>query len=116
MPVQQVPPHEFFPSGDSRALGEVRFDPNELSVRYGLTFEERLDDLDWFSLAAIALPGGSQAWFVKYRGEQEPGTTIYVDAAADVSEAMASLTRALGLADDDFLWVTSTNEASAARA
>lgn len=116
MPVRQVPPHAFFPSGDSRALAELRLDPEGLSARHGLTFEERLDDLDWFRLAAIELPDESQAWLIKYRGEREPGTTVYVDAEADVAKATALLTRALGLTDDDVAWAAPGAEASATHA
>ena len=116
MPVRQVPPHEYFPSGDSRALVELSFDPEELATRYGLAFEERYDDLDWFKLAAIELPDGSQSWLIKYRGEQEPGTTVYVDAGADLTAAKELLKQALGLTDDDVLWVSPFAAAPAAPA
>ena len=105
MHVQQVHRHEYWPSGDSRDLAEVRFSPEELASRYGLRFEEGLDDLDYFKLAAIALADGSQAWFIKYRGDQYPGTLVRVDASADLGQAQELLQRALGLADEDFPWI-----------
>ena len=115
MHLQQVRPHDSFPSGDSRALVELRFDPDELAERYGLSFEESYDDLDWFKLAAVALPDGSQAWLTKYQGEQEPGTTVYVDAAADPAMAKEQLAQTLGLTEDDFRWVTPELEQASAQ-
>ena len=115
MHVRQVRPHHHFPSGDSRALVELRFDPEELAARYGLTFAEDYDDLDWFELAAIELGDGSQAWLTKYRGEQEPGTTVYVDAGADPVAAKEQLARALGLGDEDFCWVAPELDLRSAR-
>lgn len=105
MTVRQVRPHDHFPSGDSRALVEVSFDPAELAARFGLAFEEGSDDLDRYQRAVIALPDGSQAWLVKYRGERDAGTTVYVDATADPGETKRLLLRTLALADKDLRWV-----------
>jgi hypothetical protein len=105
MAVEQVRPQAQFPSGDSRALVELPFEPEDLTARYGLSFEEGYDDLDWYRLAAIALPDGSQAWLVKYRGEQEAGTTVYVDAAADLGKAKDVLLQTFALAEEDLRWI-----------
>jgi len=102
--VQQVQPWALFPSGDYRPLVMLRFDPEELADRYGLTFATEHDDLDEFKLAAIALPDGSQAWLTKYRGEQGPGATVLVDAGADFARAKELLLSTLGLTDADLLW------------
>lgn len=104
MAVQQVRPQDHFPSGDSRALVEVSLDPAHLAERYGLSFEEGFDDLDWYQRAAIALPDGSQAWLMKYRGERGVGTTVYVDAAADPGETTEALLATLGLDERDVAW------------
>lgn len=104
MQVRQVRPLDLFPSGDSRALVELRFDPEELAGRYDLVFEERFDDLDWFKLAAIALPDEMQAWLVKYRGEREPGTTVYVDAGSNPVRVKAHLFQTLDLSVVDVVW------------
>ena len=106
MPVRQVPPHQHFPSGDSRPLVVLTGEPRELAARYGLSFEESKDDFDAFQFAAIALADGSQAWLLKYRGDPNPGTVVYADASADFAHAKALLTQALELADEDILWVS----------
>jgi len=105
MAVKQVRPHVHFPSGDSRALVELPFEPEELIGRYGISFEERCDDLDTYRLAAIVLPDGSQVWLVRYRGEQDAGTTVYVDAAADLGQAKDLLLQMFALAEEDLRWI-----------
>ena len=105
MSIRQVAPHPVFPSGDSRDLAELRFSPDELTARRGLHFTERQDDLDAFKLAAIELADGVQAWFIKYRGDQYPGTLVRVDAAADPGMTKRQLVQALDLRDEDFSWV-----------
>lgn len=106
MSIRQVPPHARWPSGDSRALATIRFSPEELAARYGLVFERGCDDLDWYQLAAIALPDGAQVWLIRHRGNPAPGTVVDIDAGADFARTKAQLTQALGLTDADFLWVS----------
>jgi hypothetical protein len=106
MAVRQVQAHDHFPSGDSRALLEISHDPAELAARYDLSFEDCLDDLDRYQRAAIALPDGSQAWLVRYRGERDAGTTVYVDAAADPETAKAVVLHLLSLTGKELRWST----------
>ena len=114
MAVQQVPPHQRFPSGDSRPLVVLAGEPQELSARFGLSFEEGQDDFDAFQLAAIALADGSHAWLLRYQGDPNPGTIVYVDTGADFAQAKALLTQALDLAKEDVLWVSPFAAAPAA--
>lgn len=105
MLVRQVQPDAMFPSGDSLALAMLRFAPKELAQRYGLSFNEDYDDLGWYTLAAIVLPDGSQAWLLRHRGNPVPGTVVYVDADADLIQATTQLKQVLALTDDDITWV-----------
>jgi hypothetical protein len=76
---------------------------------------ERHDDLDAFKLAAIVLADDSQAWLIKYRGDQYPGTLVRVDAAANPVAAQHLVAQALDLDDQDFSWLApSRTTASAA--
>lgn len=113
MHVPQVRPDDRFPSGDGRPLATLRFSPEELATRFGLTFEEDYDDLDWFDLAAIALPDRSQAWLMRHRGNPEPGTTVYVDASAHPARTKELVQQVLGLADEDFCWIAPAADAPA---
>ncbi len=105
MPIRQVKPHKRFPSGEYRNLAELPFSPEELTERYGLTFDDDADDLDDYKLAAIELPDHSQAWFIKYRGDDEGGTLVRVDAGADPTKAIGLLERTMGFHIADFLWI-----------
>lgn len=106
VPVHQVPRHQFFPSGDCRDLVELRLSPAALTARHGLTFEELVDDLDEFEVAAIALADGTQVWLYRYRRDPSPGTAVRVDSHADFARTKGLLADALGLVDADFLWVS----------
>jgi hypothetical protein len=46
MRVQQVSPWKQWPSGDSRPIAVLPFGLADLSARYGLEYEEGIDDLD----------------------------------------------------------------------
>lgn len=105
MPVRQVSPHPVFPSGDYQDLAEIRCSPEELVRRHGVNIAERHDDLDAFKLAAIVLADDSQAWLIKYRGDQYPGTLVRVDAAANPVAAQHLVAQALDLDDQDFSWL-----------
>jgi len=75
--------------------------------RRSITFEQLHDDLDELQLAAIDLPDGSPAWLYRYRGDQDTGTFVRVDAHADLARAKAQLERLLHLNDRDILWAAS---------
>jgi hypothetical protein len=104
--LKQVEPYARFPSGDSRDLAEVPFTPEQLTKRYGLRFAEDADDFDTFRLAAIDLTDGAQAWFMRYRGEQGPGTAVLIDHDADPTLMMDLLENALGLPKSAFRWIS----------
>lgn len=102
----QVQPHPRWPSGSSVPLAALRFSPDELANRYGLEFERDLDDLEYYKLAAIRLPDGSQAWLERHDGDPVSNTLAHVDASANLRLAKEGLKRALDLTDEDFVWVS----------
>ena len=104
MAVRQATPWEQWPSGDSRPLAVIPFSLPDLTLRYGLTFEEGADDLDRYRFAAIALGNGQQAWLWKYENDPNPGTVVYADARADVAEAQSLLVAILGIGRNELLW------------
>lgn len=103
MGVRQVPPKPW-PSGDSRPIAVLPFELPELTARYGLDYEDGVDDLDRFGLAAIELADGQQAWLYKHDGDPNPGIVVRVDARADPDEAKRLLLDALGLDCQDLWW------------
>lgn len=105
MTIHQVKPQKHWPSGDSRPIAVLPFAIADLADRYGLTFEDGVDDLDRYRLAAIELGNGQQAWLTKYEGDPGPGTVALVDSDFDVDDAQSLLGKALGLKRDAFLWL-----------
>jgi hypothetical protein len=104
MRVQQVSPWEQWPSGDSRPIAVLPFSLADLSARYGLEYEEGVDDLDRYYLAAVELGNGEQAWIYKHESDPNPGTVVHVDAKSDVEKAQAMLADVFGLKREDFSW------------
>jgi len=109
MGIRQVIPWERWPSGDSRPIAVLPYELPELSDRYGLEYEEGIDDLDRYRLAAIELGAVGQAWVVKHEGDQNRGTVVYVDAAADIDEAQSLLVGALGIERGQLVWAAPTS-------
>lgn len=107
MTVRQVSPWKRWPSGDSRPIAVLPFGLADLSARYGLEYEQGIDDLDRYCLAAVELANGEQAWLYKHESDPNPGTVVYVDATFDVAEAQAMLTDAFGLSREDLAWAAS---------
>ena len=105
MKIHQVKPQKHWPSGDSRPIAVLPFGIATLADRYGLTFEEEIDDLDHYRLAAIQLSNGQQAWLTRYEGDPGPGTVVHVDSDADVEVVQSLLGKALGLNRSAFLWL-----------
>ena len=108
--IHQVRPYKRWPSGDSRALAVLRLSPEELASRFGLVFEVHDDDLDVFTLAAIQLPDGSQAWLERHEGDPEDNTLAHVDSDANLCQAKEELKQVLELTDSDFAWISPAAE------
>ncbi len=104
MTVRQVQPWTEWPSGDSRPIVVLPYNLSELAARYGLEYQEGIDDLDHYRLAAIELTNGEQAWLYKHDSDPNPGTVVHVDMASDVWEVQSLLLDALGLDRGALLW------------
>jgi len=110
--VHQVKPYHRWPSGDSRPLAVLRYAPDVLAQRYGLTFEEGFDSFDDYQRAAIKLPRIGQVWLMHYEGEPADETTAYADARADFGCVLRSLITVLELSSREFSWVSPDAESS----
>lgn len=104
MAIKQIPPHNW-PSGSRWAIAVLEFEPEELTQRYGLVFEEGIDDLDHYKRAVIDLPGVGQVWFLRYPNLDYPGTPIWVDEESDFDAARQEVLDALELTPAAFNWV-----------
>ncbi|MGI8687259.1 MAG: hypothetical protein ACR2M3_01655 [Thermomicrobiales bacterium] len=97
--------NNLWPSGSSRAIAVLSFEPEELARRYGLRFQEDVDDLDTLLFAVLRLDNGSNAMLYKHVGDPNPGTIVNVDAHADLAMERELLVSALHLQANDLLWI-----------
>jgi hypothetical protein len=104
--VKQIPPHAW-PSGDSKHIAVVRFNPEHFMEKFGLQFENELDGLDYFQLAAVELPDGSQTFLTRYAHEViDPGTIFSIDSQAEDKNAQLQITEIFTFTEKDFIWTS----------
>lgn len=101
---RQVNPWQFFPSGAGWVVASTPVNWLKLAAEYGIEFEEGLDDLDYYFLAALEDPSVGQLWLWSYKRSPEPTTLFHVDSRFSRQEGLAAIHRALG--DIDLDWVT----------
>jgi len=112
---EQVTPHKIWPCGDSRTALMIDQEPEDITKIHGIEFEEGLDDLDSYSLAAIKLSGERQAWLFKYKGapKNDPvkapngGTEVRVDMNENLRLAGEEVLNLLGLTEENVIWTNS---------
>ncbi len=104
--VRQVKPQDRFPTGDAWDVAVLKLTPEQLHERFNIDFERGLDDLDYYSLAAIADDEVGQFWLMMHDRTPMQGTGVLVDAAVRRDAALRAVERQLGLRRDDYLWVT----------
>ena len=71
-------------------------EPVDLEEKFSLEFEDEMDDLDSYRLAAIDDPEVGQIWFMRYARCPGPGTDVLVDSTVPVPAALAAIDRQLG--------------------
>ncbi len=104
MSVLQIDPQPW-PTGDGRPIAVIALTPEDLKGRFGLSFIEDYDDLDYYVLAAVRRPAGGQLWFMRHRNSPRPGTVIYADASVSPCRAVAEVVEMLRIKASEVLWV-----------
>lgn len=105
MKVKQVPAHQYFPSGEARYIAVLRQTPEQLADKYSIVFEEGVDDLDRYQLAALDGGSSGQMWLFRHFSSPESGTEVLVDSKVNPEDALATLLRSLQLDEDSLVWV-----------
>jgi cytidylate kinase len=104
--MKTVAPLKHWPSTAGRTVAVLSRSPEQLAIDYGLDFEEGLDDLDRYLVAAVEDPGIGQFWLFKHRQAPMAGTEVIVDAAVSTSAGVAAARRQLGIEASDFAWTS----------
>ncbi len=105
MTLKQVAAHRQWPGGDSWTVALLREAPADLATFLGLDFEEGLDDLDLFDLAAIECPRVGQVWFFRHRQSPHEGVEVVVDTSVSRDAALHALRKA-GVTASAVEWTT----------
>jgi hypothetical protein len=102
-PVHQIASPAFTRGGLGYAA-ILALEPPELSARYGLVFENGVDDLDYYRRAAIQLAGNRWVGFMSYVRGPDPGTPVFSDASFDTGAVARLLFAELDLWGNEILW------------
>ncbi len=108
LPLRQVVPNEVWPSGDGRTTMIITLNPVELSENYLLSFLDGMDDLDRYTVAAIELSEGRQAWLFRHENAPEPGCEVIADMNDDFPRVNREVISILGLSPNNIVWIHPT--------
>lgn len=96
--------YDRWPSGDCRTAAVLGLEPGEIKLRFGVVFRRDVDGLDYHLYAWVRLASGRRVLFIRYEGNQHPGTEVLVDVRDDRPAALRELLDALGLPDAAVTW------------
>ena len=93
-----------WPTGETRPLMLTRLRPEELAEKFGLVFEDDLDDLSFVKIAVVRGSFGIAGLIARDPAPFE-GTIVYVDHDADLDSARAAVMSEFGLTGSDIEWM-----------
>jgi hypothetical protein len=103
--IEQVPLREV-KGGLAQTIATIKLEPDQLSERYGIQFEESEDDLDRLVAALIRAPSGQTFALVRHQHQPNPGTDILTDEhSPDLKKDVADAVRHLRLSRADVKWL-----------
>jgi hypothetical protein len=97
-------PFKRWPSGDHKAVIQLRLRANELVKKVDLPFIRERDDLDWGSFAHFLDEKIGPVMLVDYENSPIKGVDIHVDKSVSNDIAIDRIRLVLGLNDDDINW------------
>jgi hypothetical protein len=111
MGVKQIVPF-VWPEGEHRPIAMLELEPPELTRRYGLVWEEGIDQLDEYLQAAIELVDGSEVKLKQYPRVPEggTGTIIYTLLEANWDRVRSLVLETLELPPSAYIWVSEVTE------
>jgi hypothetical protein len=93
-----------WPSGDEKPICLIRVGHEELSRKFGLVFENGVDDLDEYFGSLIVDEKIGPIKFLEYVSSPVKGVSIYVDSKKKASQAVFEITKKFDLEESDFVW------------
>jgi hypothetical protein len=87
-------------------IATIKWEPEDLTKRFGINFEEAEDDLDRLDVALLQTGSGQQFALVRHRHQPNPGTDILTNEhSADLKNDLAEAVRHLRLGRGDVKWI-----------
>lgn len=84
--------------GLAKPIAALKIEPDELSQRFGITFEDHSDDLGELKAALIETRDGRQFGFLRHTHCPSPGTQVLIDESdPDPRERLIHFMQLLGL-------------------
>ena len=108
MPLRQIQ-QPIWPSGRTRSIAVLHFEPSHIARRFGVQFHHERDDLDEADVAAVQLPSGRLLLFVRYLGNPSSGTEVAADSRDDPEAARRELLETLDLDQTAVKWTPDGN-------
>lgn len=101
--MKQTVPCAVWPSGEGATVAVLRDSPADLARRLGLRFEQGVDGIGPYDLAAFDDPEAGQLWLFAHR-DAPAGTEVQVDSATDPEVALGAIARQLGVECAQLAW------------
>lgn len=88
-------------------VAKLRLAPDAFTERYGITFVDERDDLDYLKAAVIASDSGRRFGLVYYPRAPEPrGVEVWVyEHSTELSAEMADFMTTFPMSSADYLWI-----------
>jgi hypothetical protein len=103
--IEQIPLRQMI-RGLAQPIATIRWEPEDLTKRFGISFEEAEDDLDRLEVALLQTGSGQQFALVRHRHQPNPGTDILTNEhSADLKNDLAEAVRHLRLGREDVKWI-----------
>jgi SWIB/MDM2 domain-containing protein len=103
--IEQVPIGEVA-GGLAQPVAIIGLEPDELTKKYGIQFEESKDDLDYLVAALIRPPSGRVFALVRHRHQPNSGTDILIsEDSPDLKRDLEEAVRHLRLTRGQLKWV-----------
>jgi hypothetical protein len=100
--IEQLPASGW-PTGQTQLLMLTHVRPEELAEKFGLVFEDDVDDLSYVKLAVVRGSFGIAGLMARDPAPFE-GVLVYVDRDVDLVSVRAAVMSELGLTGSDISW------------
>lgn len=93
-----------WPSGDCKAVIQLRLSTDAISEKFGLKFKREKDDLDWGKFSHFIDEVVGPILLIEYENSPISGLDVYVDVGIDNRIAIERIRSVLQIKESDISW------------